>query len=95
MNWKIISGVFGILFFAIGIVNTFWGNDMVFGIFIMAISILYFIPLNAVLLKTTGYKFSGAVKVILGIFILWASLGVGELFDKADMMLGDIRSILP
>jgi hypothetical protein len=89
-----MGGIFGSVFFAIGVINTFWGNDTGFGIFIILLSILYFIPLNAILLKISGYKFSGVVKVILGIFILWASLGVGELFDKADMMLRDIRSIL-
>jgi len=26
-------------------------------------------------------------KIVLGAFILWASLGVGELFDKIGMML--------
>lgn len=26
-------------------------------------------------------------KIILGIFIIWAALGVGELFDKIDLMM--------
>jgi len=90
--WRAVSGAFGILFIAIGLVNTFWGNDMAFGIFIILISAIYFIPLNLILRKITGYGFSPVVKVLAGLFILWASLGVGELFDKIDLMLIDLRS---
>ena len=36
----IISWLFGVIFFAIGFVNTFWGNDPGFGIFIILLSLL-------------------------------------------------------
>ncbi len=32
----------------------------------------------------------GIVKILLGIFILWASFGVGELFDKIELMKMDL-----
>ncbi len=90
---KIIGWIFGIVFFAIGVVNTFWGNDPGFGVFILLLSFVYFLPVNAILKKMTGFSIPGMgiVKTLLGIFILWASLGVGELFDKVDLMMMDLR----
>jgi hypothetical protein len=29
-------------------------------------------------------------KIVLGIFIVWATLGVGELFDKMNLMMMDL-----
>ena len=90
---NIISWIFGIAFFAIGVVNTFWGNDPGFGVFILLLSFVYFLPVNVILKKMTGFSIPGMgiVKILLGIFILWASLGVGELFDKIDLMMTDLR----
>jgi hypothetical protein len=90
---NIISWLFGLLFFAIGIVNTFWGDDSVFGIFIILLSFVYFLPVNDILKKMTGFSIPamGIVKIILGIFILWAALGVGELLNKIDLMMTHFR----
>jgi hypothetical protein len=89
---NIISWLFGAVFFAIGVVNTFWGNDPFFGIFIILLSLVYFLPVNDILRKMTGFSVPrfGIVKILLGIFILWAALGVGELFDKIDLMIKDL-----
>ena len=91
---NIISWIFGIVVVAIGVVNVFWGNDMGFGIFLLLLSFIYFLPVNTILRKLTGFSIPkmGMVKIVLGIFILWASLGVGELFDKIDLMLNDLRN---
>lgn len=89
----IISWLFGIAVIAIGAVNVFWGNDMGFGIFLLLLSFIYFLPVNSILRKLAGFSVPkmGIVKIVLGIFILWASLGVGELFDKVDLMMHDLR----
>ncbi len=91
---NIISWIFGIVVVAIGVVNVFWGNDMGFGIFLLLLSFIYFLPVNTILRKLTGFSIPkmGMVKIVLGIFIIWASLGVGELFDKIDLMLNDLRN---
>ncbi len=74
------------LFVAIGIINVFWGNDVGFGIFIVLLSLI-FLPGTSRLVKTiTGYRIHWAVKLFVALFILWAALGVGELFDKIEMM---------
>ena len=90
---NIISWIFGVVFFAIGVVNTFWGIDPGFGVFILLLSFVYFLPVNDILKKKTGFSIPrmGIVKILLGIFILWAALGVGELFDKIDLMMMDLR----
>ena len=90
---NLISWLFGALFFFIGVVNTFWGNDPVFGVFILLLSFVYFLPVNTILKRMTGLTIPrlGIVKFLLAIFIIWASVGVGELFDKIDLMLADLR----
>ena len=89
----IISWLFGIVVVAIGLVNLFWGNDPGFGVFLLLLSLVYFLPVNAILRKLTGFTIPklGIVKIVLGIFILWASLGVGELFDKVELMMNSFR----
>ena len=92
MVLTIISWIFGIVFFAIGVVNAFWGNDPGFGVFILLLSFVYFLPVNSILRKMTGFSIPGMgiVKILLGIFIVWASSGVGELFDKIELMKMDL-----
>lgn len=90
MAGNVLSWLFGTAVFAIGLVNTFWGDDPGFGVFILLLSFVYFPPANALLRKWTGFSIPLAAKVILGIFILWVALGVGELFDKIDLMLQDL-----
>ncbi len=88
----IISGLFGIVVMTIGIINTFWGNDPGYGIFIILLSFVYFPPANAFLKKISGTSIPLTVKITLGLFILWSALGVAELFDKIDLMLMDLKS---
>ncbi|HEY4651489.1 MAG TPA: hypothetical protein VIG72_08740, partial [Pontibacter sp.] len=73
----IISWFFGLVFFAIGVVNTFWGNDTGFGIFIVLLSLVYFLPANEIFHKITGYRLPNfrLLKILLGIFISWAAMG--------------------
>ncbi len=85
-NWSSISWVFGGIFSAIGLVNIFWGNDPEFGIFIFLISLIYYPSMTILLKRFTGYSIPIFIKIGLGIFIFWASLGVGELFDKINLM---------
>ena len=89
---NIINWLFGVVVFAIGVVNTFWGNDPGFGVFLLLLSFVYFLPVNALLRKMTGFAIPriGIVKIVLAIFIIWASIGVGELFDKLDLMMMDL-----
>jgi hypothetical protein len=90
---NIISWLFGTVFFAIGVVNTFWGNDPGFGVFIILLSLIYFLPANDIFRQITGFSIPGMgiLKILLGNFILWTALGVGELFDKINLMMMSLR----
>ena len=52
-----ISWLCGVAVFAIGLINTFWGNDPGFGVFLILLSFVYFPPVNALLRKMTGRQF--------------------------------------
>ena len=88
---NILSAFFGILFITIGLINTFWGNDPGYGIFIILISLIYFTPVSNFATQITGIAIKPYMKIGLGLFILWTALGVGELFDKIDMMMNSFR----
>jgi uncharacterized membrane protein len=90
---NVIGWLFGAVVFAIGVVNTFWGNDTGFGVFIIILSLVYFLPVNDIIKRTNEFLNTrmGIVKIVLGVFILWAALGVGELFDKINLMTMTFR----
>ena len=90
--FKVLSVLFGFLALGIGIVNTFWGNDPGFGIFIVVLSSVFFPPISALVKEKTGRRIPGYLKILLALFILWAALGVGELFDKIRLMVIDFSS---
>jgi hypothetical protein len=50
---------------------------------------LFLVGKSARILKVAGLSIPGVIKIFLGIFILWAALGVGELFGKIDLMMMD------
>lgn len=81
-----ISWVSGIVFLAIGTINTFWGNDPGYGIFIILLSLVFFPPATILLKKLTRINIPVVFKIMLAIFIVWSAVGVGELFHKIDMM---------
>ena len=91
---NMIGWIFGIAVFAAGVVNTFWGNDPGFGIFLLLLSFVYFPPtsniLSAISKRLLGFPIPKVAKIVLGIFIVWATLGVGELFDKIELMMTDL-----
>jgi hypothetical protein len=88
---NLMSWMFGAIVFLIGVLNMFWGNDFGFGVFLLLLSFVYFPPVNDTLREWTGFSIHWAIKILLGIFILLAALGVGELFNKIDLMLMDLQ----
>jgi len=83
LNW-----LFAVLFSAIGLVNCFVGNDPEFGVFILLLSLLFYPPLRLVFQQKTGWTIPSFVLILLGLFVLWSSIGVGELLDKIKMIAG-------
>ena len=92
MNYRrgvsnILSWLLGIAVLAAGFINIFWGNDQGFGLFLVLLSLVYFPPVNVILDQKLGFSIPSIIKILLGLFIVWASLGVGELFNKIDLMM--------
>jgi hypothetical protein len=88
---NVIGWIFGVAALAIGVINMFWGNDPEYGVFIFLLSFAFFPPVSAILKAKTGYRIHPILKILLGLFIFWSALGVGELFDKIDLMMKDLR----
>ena len=84
---KYVSLIFGIIFSFVGFVNIFWGNDPFFGLIIFALSFIYYLPAIDLLQNKIRPKTFTIAKYVVGFLILWTSLGVGELFDKVELML--------
>ena len=82
-----VSLFFGLAFSFIGFVNLFWGNDPFFGLFLLILSLVYYPPAQRLIESKTGFRIPGIAKILIGVFIIWSSVGVGELFDKIDLML--------
>lgn len=82
-----------IIFIFIGLINLFWGNDPFYGIFILLLSQVFFAPVRNRFLSLTGVAIAGWVRILLALFIIWSSVGVGELDDKVNMMLESFKSI--
>lgn len=87
---KVFGHIFWFVIFTIGLINTFWGNDPLFGLFLLVTSFIYLPFFNRWFTKTFGFSIPKWLKIALGIFMLWAALGVAELFDKIVMMLSDL-----
>ena len=88
--FDVIGWLFGLVALAIGVINAFWGNDPGFGVFIVLLSLAFFPPVSKIVKEKAGFAIPGIAKWLLGAFILWASLGVGELFDKIDLMMASL-----
>jgi signal transduction histidine kinase len=95
MNNKSVLGnlagwIFGLAVAAVGVVNMFWGNDPFFGVFLFLLSFVFIPPVNAFIRKSFGFSIPLVAKIILLVFIIWAAVGVGELFQKIDLMMSDL-----
>ena len=84
---KILLVGFGFLFSFIGFANTFWGNDPYYGLAILALSGCYYTPLIDVIREKLNKKTTSITLFVIGFFILWSSVGVGELSEKLEIMI--------
>ncbi|RYY58038.1 MAG: hypothetical protein EOO09_00255 [Chitinophagaceae bacterium] len=87
---SVISWIFGLAALSAGLINCFYGNDSYFGIFIVLLSISFFPPVIHLVHKYLGIRVPSPIMFLLALFIIWVTLGVGELFYKIDLMLGNI-----
>lgn len=88
---KILGWLLAIVFSLIALINIFWGNDSIFGIFLLFLALSYVPTINDLIALKTGIRLPLWSKIAIAVFIIWSSLGVGELFYKIDMMLESFR----
>lgn len=79
----VIGWLFGTVVFAIGVLNLFLVHAVP-GIGYLLLSLVYFPPANDILRKKFGFSIPLVVKIILGIVIIWFTLGVSDLGDMID-----------
>jgi hypothetical protein len=80
---QVIRYLFAIGFSLIGLINSFWGNDPFYGVFVILLSL----PFYPVFSERFVKQLRTWHLIILGGFILWTALGVAELFDKIALMI--------
>ena len=80
---QVIRYLFATLFSTIGLINSFWGNDPFYGVFVIVLSL----PFYPVFSERFLQKIRTWHLIILGGFILWTALGVAELLDKIALMI--------
>ena len=80
---QVIRYLFAIGFSLIGLINSFWGNDPFYGVFVILLSLPFY--------PVFSERFIRQIRtwhlIILGGFILWTALGVAELFNKIALMI--------
>lgn len=81
---NIISWVFCINFILLGVLNLFLVHPVP-GVFYLVLSLIYLPKTNAFLKQRIGFAIPLAVKVILGLMVLWATLAVGDLAEMAGL----------
>ncbi|MCC3155500.1 hypothetical protein Q3A66_20765 [Hymenobacter sp. BT770] len=79
----IAGWAFGMVVFAIGVANIFLVSPIP-GVVYLLFSLVYFPPASAFLKEKTGFSIPPVVKILLGIFIIWFTLGVSDLGDMID-----------
>ncbi|HYD35174.1 MAG TPA: hypothetical protein VD999_03860 [Vitreimonas sp.] len=76
----IINWLFGIIFFVIGVLNLLLVHPVP-GVFYLVLSLIYFPVTNKILQKNLGFTIPFALKVIVGLVIMWGTLAVGDLAE--------------
>ena len=78
-----IGWLFGFVVLAIGITNLILVHPVP-GIFFILLSFIYFPPVKMFVKQQFGLVIPLAVKIILGLVIIWFTLGVSDLGDIID-----------
>lgn len=79
----VISWLFGLVVFTIGLLNLFLVHPVPGSVFLF-LSLIYVPPVNTLLKERTGFSIPPVVKIILGVVIIWFTLGVSDLGDMID-----------
>ncbi len=82
-----LEALLSLVFTFVGLVNLFWGNDQFFGLFIIIIALVFIAPFRKWIKKITGIWIAVWLRILIALFIVWSSMGVGELPEKINLMI--------
>ncbi|MBT8206153.1 MAG: hypothetical protein KJO20_12320 [Eudoraea sp.] len=86
-TWDTIFWVIAILFLLLGILNAIYIHQIP-AIFYMLISLFYVPPLARSAKEKLGFGIPRIIKLLFALFILWATLAIGELMELFESYLG-------
>lgn len=81
---NIFSWTFCSIFIVIGIANLLFVHPVP-GMFYLILSLIYLPRTNHLLKKKLGFSIPLALKIVLGLVVLWATLAVGELAEMVGI----------
>lgn len=82
---SLLSYLLGSLVFVIGLLNLFLVHPVPGLVFIL-LSLVYLPQTNTLLQKSFGFAIPLLVKIVLGIVVVWFTLGVSDLGDLIDKL---------
>lgn len=77
---KIFGWLFTLLIFTLGVMNLVLVHPVP-GFAYMLLSLIFLPPLNSFLKERTGWAIPRAVQIVLGIIIIWFTLGISDLAE--------------
>lgn len=89
---RTVSLIFATIFIAIGILNMIYVH-WVPGVFYLVLALLYLPVTNALIYRNTSHSIPIWIKILAGLVILWATLGVGDLMEVFEAWLRERRQI--
>ena len=81
----LVSWIFGIIVFTIGVLYMFLVHPVPGTVFLL-LSFVYFPSANELFRNIFGFTIPLVFKIILGIIIIWFTLGVSDLGDMIDSL---------
>lgn len=82
---NVAGWTFGIIVFAIGILNLILIHPVP-GVVYLLLASIYFPPVNMAIKSSFGFAIPVAVKIVLGIIIIMFTFGVSDLGDMIDKL---------
>ena len=86
-TWDTLFWVIAIVFLLLGILNAIYIHHIP-AIFYMLISFFYMPPLARLAKEKIGFGIPRIIKLLFALFILWATLAIGELMELFESYLG-------
>ena len=80
---NLISWIFGAIILVLGLLNLFLIHPVP-GIAFLVFSLIFFPPIDDLLLKKFGFSTPFAGKVVLFTLLIWFTLGISDLGDMID-----------